>query len=470
MATLADFMSGNQNPGLALPPGMPQPYADNVGPAPMAFSDVLQSLQQSQQPPQKFMQPQQMAQQSGLGNLSIGGDPASLSGRIQEWLGAKPQDQGGQVQDILAGRFQQQVTPQGQQMPAQLSDILSGRYQTPLSMNDVGIAAQQTAATGAYVPAQQIANQRATSSFDALSKIADLQKSQGEANYYNALSANGGGRGEGITAAMRIMSDYNSNPDVVSGKKPAMTFTNAYMAATAKQGQGVTFDQNGNETTFGNAPQAAATMSQGKESGTQIAKQQFEPVTAGLTQNAKNQSNIAAAAPEAAQKEIGQARGEATVNLATLQSGLPQLNAVVSDLQNLGQAATYTKGGQLYNDALRQLNLQMSAGGDARAEYVSRVDNVLLPSLKAIFGSRVTNYDLQAARSMMVNPDLSPTEKSAQLKAFIDQRNLQVNTDTSLVNSLGGTAPTPGQNPTANIPAQNAAQSGGVVKFSDLPQ
>lgn len=435
MPSLADYMSGIQ-PGINLP-------FDVQGSTPTSFSDVLSQITGPQQFAQQspVQQTPAPAPQTPPGDMSLAGDPGTLSNRIQQWLGAKQPDAGGQVQDILAGRFQQ-----------------------PFNFNDVGTAAQATAASGQFVPAQQIANQRFSGNIDLASKLADMQEKQAQANLYGAMANNGGGRGEGLAAAMHMMAEYNADPDVISGKKSPLSFTNAYMMATAKQGQGVTFDQNGNQTVFNGAPQAAGSMAGGKTQGQKDVELNMNPQIEGATQTSKNTANIAAAAPEAAQKEIGKARGEAQVNLATLQSGLPQLNAVVSDLDTLGKVATYTKGGQLYNDALRQLNLPMSAGGDARAEYVSRVDNVLLPSLKAIFGARITNYDLAAARSMMVNPDLSPTEKTAQLRAFIDQRNMSVQSDAGLVSRLGGNALGGNQSSTQGI-----TPSGGVVHFNDLP-
>lgn len=442
MATLADFLSGNQNPGMALPPGPMQPYANNVGAAPMSFSDVLSSL--AGQQPQQFAQMQQAPQQQPQGNLSLAGDPATLSGRIQQWLGAKPQDTGGQVSNILSGRFQQ----------------------PNISLNDVGIAAQQTAAQGAYVPAQQIANSRITASMDQLSKIADLQKSIGEANYYNALGANGGGRGEGMAAAMKIMNENNSD-----ATKQPITFTQAYMLATAKQGQGVTVDPaTGGITTMAGAPQAAGAMKFGDQSGTEAAKLQYAGPIAGATANAKNASDIAAAAPKAAQEGIGKAQGEAQVDLASLQANLPQVSQTIDKLINLSNTATYTTGGKLLNSAIRQAGLPVPQGAIDSADYESTVKNSLLPSLKAAFGARITNADLQYAADTLGNQSLSPPERKAQLQSYFGQKMMTAMSEQRLVNNLGASPITPGQNPVENIPAQNAAQPGRVVKFSDLPQ
>lgn len=434
MITLADYMNQTQ-PGMQLPVngGTQQSYNDNIGVAPIDFNTLISSLTQAQQIPnqgwsqnlQPTQDPQQMPQQQSIGDMSLAGNPGTLSGRIQQWLGAQPKDEGGQVQDILSGRFQ-----------------------APLNMNDVGIAAQATAAKGEYVPAQEFANQRVSSGFDALQKLA-------QANYYNAIGANGGGRSEGMAAAMRIMSENNADPT-----KAPMSFTQAYMLATAKQGQGVTVDPNtGQVTTMQGAPQAAATMAQGKEGGTQSAKLAYAGPIAGSEANARNVSDISAAAPKAAQEEVGKAQGEALTSLADIQANLPQLSAITNKLLTLGQTATYTKAGQAYNAGVRQFGLSVPQAGVDRAAYESTVNNFLLPTLKQTFGARITNFDLENIKTTLANANLSPAEKDAQLKSFIAQKFMQAGTDQNQVNALGATPIQPAQNQTAPIPAQTEANT-----------
>lgn len=143
MATLADMMTNN--PGMQLPGySMPQ----------MSPNDIMLSLNGMQQPqglPQPSMQPQQ-APSIAPGDMSLAGNPQTLSTRIQQWLGASPPDQGGQVQDILSGRFQAQP-----------------------SANDLGTSALQSFVSGNYVSPQQEANQRITGQLGQLKTVQDLQ-------------------------------------------------------------------------------------------------------------------------------------------------------------------------------------------------------------------------------------------------------------------------------------------------------
>lgn len=410
-----------------------QPYTDNVGAAPMGFNDILSSLTGRQSAQQMPQQPQQQ----GLADLPVSGDPATLSGRIQQWLGAKPQDDGGQIQDILSGRFQ-----------------------APLNMNDVGQAAQQTAATGAYVPAQQIANQRVTSGFDALDKLGKLQETQAQSNYYNAVAQNGGGRGE----ALALLNKLNNDPSTANlDLATKLTMVKAGLGVGNTMQNGVVQPIAGNLNTVQGTAQA-------KSTGEEIPKLQYAGPIATATATAKNNADITAAAPMAAQEEVGKARGEALTSLADIQANLPQLSAITNKLLTLGQTATYTKAGQTYNAGLRQLGLPVTQGGVDRAAYESTINNFLLPTLKQTFGARITNFDLENIKTTLANENLSPAEKDAQLKSFIAQKFMQAGTDQNQVNALGGTAIQP-TNSIGEIPAQKASQSGGggVVKFSDLP-
>lgn len=431
MVSLADYMNGNSNmmqpQAATMLPIQNQPYNNNiVNFTPMDLGNIIASLQgqQPQQAPQNAPQPNNQVPQ---GDMSLSGNPATLSDRIQQFVGAKQPDLGGMAQDILAGRFQ---APQ-------------------FNLNDVGQAAQQTAATGQYVPAQSIANTRLSTAMTSLGDIGKLQELQAQSNMYNAMAQNGGGRGEGLAAANRIKNEWDTNhPD------NPMSWTDAYMQATAKQGQGVTIDPiTGQVTTMQGAPQAAGAMAQGKEGGTQAAILQ----NAGPIQMAKNNANIAAAGPEEAAREVGKATGEAQVSLASIKANMPQISSIVENLRTLGQTATYTKAGQTYNSGLRQLGLPVPEAGVDRAQYESVVNNFLLPTLKQTFGARITNFDLQNIKTTLASPDLSPAEKDAQLKAFIQQKTMQVGTDQRQVESLGAT---PLQN-------SNPSDSGSVIDYKD---
>jgi hypothetical protein len=123
---------------------------------------------------------------------------------------------------------------------------------------------------------------------------------------------------------------------------------------------------------------------------------------------------------------IGKTQGELEASLASQESKLPELEATVRDLSKLGAKATYTKAGVLKDDALRQAGLPMSKGGIARAEYISRVDNQILPLLRDTFGAAFTEREGQTLRATLGDPSATPREKDAKLKAFIEQKKASV--------------------------------------------
>lgn len=380
-------------PGLTLP----NQYLDNsqgaigsaMGANPNDLAAILASLQPSTMGNSNYQQSPQAQPNPALG------DASTLSGRIQEWLGAKEPNQGGQVQDILSARFQPDPTS-----------------------NDVGNAAIATLQSGQYVPAQQYANSRLSSSFDTLDKLAKMQETRAQANYYNAVAQNGGGRGE----ALALLNKLNNDP-TTAGLDLATKLT------MVKGGIGV-----------GN------TMVNGAVQPIQGNLQTIQD-TANAKQTGTEAAQIAGAAPKASQAAIGEKLGEAQTGLATIQANMPQINAIVDRLHTLGQTATYTQAGQLYNSAVRQIGMGVPQGAKDRAEYEATINNFLLPILKQTFGARVTNFDIQNIKTTLADINLSPQEKDAQLKAFINQKALSLTTNQNQVQSLGGSA----------IPAQSEA-------------
>ena len=123
---------------------------------------------------------------------------------------------------------------------------------------------------------------------------------------------------------------------------------------------------------------------------------------------------------------IGKTQGELEASLASQESKLPELEFNVRALSKLGAKATYTKAGVLKDDALRQAGLPMSKGGIARAEYISRVDNQILPLLRDTFGAAFTEREGQTLRATLGDPNATPKEKDAKLKAFIEQKKASV--------------------------------------------
>ncbi len=129
---------------------------------------------------------------------------------------------------------------------------------------------------------------------------------------------------------------------------------------------------------------------------------------------------------EAIGTEIGKRVGEAAGTLQFLEANLPKLEQVTADLSKLGQTATYTKAGQLSNAAQKELGMATPQGAVDRTAYIAKVDNEILPLLRDTFGAAFTVKEGETLRATLGDPNYSPAEKDAVLKAFIDQKKEQV--------------------------------------------
>ena len=141
----------------------------------------------------------------------------------------------------------------------------------------------------------------------------------------------------------------------------------------------------------------------------------------------------------------GKAAGEQESSLVEMQSNLPRLETVVGQLSELGKTATYTKVGQAQDFGRRELGLEPRKEAIARKEYISKVDNEVLPLLRQTFGSAFTEKEGTSLKATLGDPNASPAEKEAVLKSFIDSKRAEVKTqrrkvgltDTPTVNNQG---------------------------------
>jgi hypothetical protein len=163
---------------------------------------------------------------------------------------------------------------------------------------------------------------------------------------------------------------------------------------------------------------------------------------AGVAEYAKTtQGNIADAetggAAERARAD-GRTQGAADVTsraeLAEMQRNMPGLMTVVGQLDALADTATYTMGGQALDFAKKQLGMDPGDGAIARAEYIATVDNQVLPLLRQTFGAAFTAKEGDTLRATLGDPDKSPAEKKAVLRAFIAQKKRDLE-------ARGGTVP-----------------------------
>lgn len=170
-------------------------------------------------------------------------------------------------------------------------------------------------------------------------------------------------------------------------------------------------------------------------------------------------------AEKASGAATGKRAGEEVGDLGELDARLPSLYEVADKLSALGQKATYTIAGKGRDAIRRQLGMDPTEEAVARQEYISTVDNEILPLLRATFGAAFTAAEGDRLRATLGNADMSPQEKDAALRAFIDAKEREVR---QLSTRFG--APSQNLRPALN-PAQSfGSQAKGVVKFSRLKQ
>lgn len=123
---------------------------------------------------------------------------------------------------------------------------------------------------------------------------------------------------------------------------------------------------------------------------------------------------------------VGTGAGKADVETQSafdsLNSKLPGLKSVVSELGDLAEKATYTTAGKLWDDVVRETGNIPTEGALARTKYMSMVDNQVLPLLRDTFGAAFTVQEGESLRATLGAPDKSPAEKKAVLEAFIEQK------------------------------------------------
>ena len=134
----------------------------------------------------------------------------------------------------------------------------------------------------------------------------------------------------------------------------------------------------------------------------------------------------AVAGAKASGKETGQATGENAAKLQDMESMMPRLETVTAELSALGKKSTYTMVGQGANFARRQLGMGVGEGAVARKEYISKVDNEILPLLRQTFGAQFTQKEGESLKATLGDTNASPEEKDAVLKSFIETKYGQI--------------------------------------------
>lgn len=139
----------------------------------------------------------------------------------------------------------------------------------------------------------------------------------------------------------------------------------------------------------------------------------------GAVQPSGRQKDIAA---EAEQRAVGKSRGEDRALHESMTSKMPALEKMVTELDKLGKKATYTLLGRGVDYGMKQVGLDPREAAKARAEYVSKVSNQILPLLRDTFGAQFTQKEGETLRATLGDADMHPKEKNAVLRAFIQQK------------------------------------------------
>lgn len=122
----------------------------------------------------------------------------------------------------------------------------------------------------------------------------------------------------------------------------------------------------------------------------------------------------------------GKAAGEDAALYESVSSKMPGLETVIKKLDDLSDKATYTLGGQLLDTGIAQAGMEPREAAVARAEYIATVDNQVLPMLRDTFGAAFTVKEGETLRATLGDPNKTPKEKQAVLKAFIEQKRRDV--------------------------------------------
>jgi len=127
-------------------------------------------------------------------------------------------------------------------------------------------------------------------------------------------------------------------------------------------------------------------------------------------------------------KKTGGGESDDIQTLKNLEANMPAMIELADNLKELGAVASSTIGERGFDAVTRELGFGVGEGGDARAKFIAVIDNELLPLLKATFGAAFTFQEGQQLKATLGDPNLSPSEKNAQLDAYLEAKFRQANT------------------------------------------
>jgi hypothetical protein len=176
---------------------------------------------------------------------------------------------------------------------------------------------------------------------------------------------------------------------------------------TASEDEGTTTTELTPEIISQQAADAAAKKATSIEEAKLEVQKEFKPVIAEAVKLA-----------EIAAKE----KGEVLTDLARMEASLPGVRSAVNQLIDLSSVATSTLGGKAFDFLVKESGFGSTKGADARAKLIAIVDNQVLPLLRETFGAAFTAEEGKSLKASLVDPDASPSQKRAQLEAFLAQK------------------------------------------------
>jgi hypothetical protein len=121
-------------------------------------------------------------------------------------------------------------------------------------------------------------------------------------------------------------------------------------------------------------------------------------------------------------EQEAESRGEALSEYGRAQAAMPGLREVVNKLKTLSDVATYTRGGKVFDEVVKELGFGATEGSTARARMESLVNNQILPLLRDTFGAQFTEREGEQLRKTMMDIDAAPEQKKQILDSFIEQK------------------------------------------------
>ncbi len=233
----------------------------------------------------------------------------------------------------------------------------------------------------------------------------------------------------------RLAEERQKQTDILTGLKQGVDITQLndpeYLKQASIRGEGGIFDDPKGELAF-------LLKAKNDSRFNQLPQETQDAVNQGINVKAKDLQttfNVKEAETRGQlipklelEPQITEAKSRATQRatdideLGNMTSKMPELTKTVDKLRDLGSKATYTLAGRVKDIITREIGLPVGEGAKARTEYISIVNNQVLPLLRDTFGAAFTVQEGESLKATLGNPNVSPEEKEKVLDAFIQQK------------------------------------------------